>query len=72
MARYYLKVNRVGAAYLEFSRDLGKKPLYSVNKYNREWVIDVPFGSVILTPSGALQREERWHTKTTTKTAKNG
>ncbi len=57
MKTLYFKSRATGAVFIECAIVLGKKPLFSLNKYNKEWVIDLPYSQLIYTPPTILSRE---------------
>ncbi len=57
MKSLYFKSRGIGAVFIECSIVLGKKPLFSLNKYNKEWVVDLPYSQLIYTPPILLSRE---------------
>lgn len=54
---FYVKKKWLGAIYVEFGTDLGIKPLYSFRKWKNEFIFDLPWTQIILTPASALYRE---------------
>ena len=50
LIRFYLKIPFLGALYVEAGLPLYRKHLYSINKWNKEIIVDFPLGEIILTP----------------------
>ena len=56
----YLRPFRLFAIYMDFNVDKDCRTLYSAEKYKNEWVIDLPFVSVVWTPRSELKREKSY------------
>ena len=52
----YFRCKDFFAVYVEMQLDLGKKPLFSIHKYYKEYVFDMPYTTLILTPASALKQ----------------
>ncbi len=55
--RIYWRIKGVGALFFEVDRALGKKPLCSINKWNKEIIVNIPYCQIILTPWTQLRHE---------------
>gem|GEM_PF-3300118 len=53
----YFRCKNIFAVYFEISTILGKKPLFSLYKYHKEYIVDMPFTTLILSPSSVLKRD---------------
>jgi len=56
MNLYYRFKNRF-AVYLEFQKDYGAQTWIKINTCNRETILDIPYGQVILTTASKLEGE---------------
>ncbi len=55
----YIRMNRVGALYIEISTFFDSKLLPSINKWNKEVILDLPKTQIIWTPWSVLRDETR-------------
>ena len=53
----YFRCKKIFAIYCEINSILGKKPLFSLYKYHKEYIIDMPFTTLILSPSPVLKQD---------------
>lgn len=54
----YLRVPLLGAFYIECSTLYSMKPIFQINSWNNEIILDFPGGQAIITPWSKLRREE--------------
>ncbi len=45
---------------MEWARDLTPTPLFSVNRFREEVIIDMPFCRIIMTPAKRIDRNRRY------------
>lgn len=55
--RIYWRIKGLGAFFFEVDKTLGKKPLCSINIWNKEIVVNIPYCQIILTPWSQLRNE---------------
>jgi hypothetical protein len=55
--RIYWRIKGLGAFFFEGDKALGKKPLFSINKWNKEIIVNMPYCQIILTPWSQLSNE---------------
>jgi len=54
----YLKIKNLGTLYIDISTINDTKPLFSINKWGKEVIVDIPWTRVILTPWETLANEK--------------
>jgi len=52
--KFYIRLPFLGAIYFEAGCPLYKKHLYSLNRWNKEIIIEFPLGELILTPRKSI------------------
>jgi hypothetical protein len=55
---FYLRVPFLGAAHIEVSTLYFKKPIFEINSWNNEIILDLPGIQTIITPWAKLRREK--------------
>ena len=58
----YWRLKRLFAGYLEISKELGPRPLINIRWVDRELIIEIPYGYVIITFAGKLRSEHPVYT----------
>ena len=53
----YWRHNLLFAIYMEFSKDLGLRPYWKYRRIQKELMIEIPYGYVIITPARRLLGE---------------
>ena len=60
---WYVRVRRMGAVLVEMRRDFGMWPLVACDRVGPEWMVQLPFMQIILTPAAILQQEMSGHAR---------
>lgn len=53
----YIKCGKLFAVHVEFAKELGARPYFSLITCKGESIIDIPYGRIIITPGKILRAE---------------